>query len=64
MMAAMVPTVYGLGEASQNNKRERNKGDLEEKYHLITACNLSSVPRHQKAQIDNAKVYLGIDGRV
>lgn len=64
MMAAMVPTVYGLSEASQNNKRERYEGDLPERYHLITTCDLPSVPQHQKAQIHNAKIYLGVDGRV
>jgi hypothetical protein len=67
MMAAMVPTVYALGEASnrnQNKEKDQTKDDQEERYHLITKCHSPSVPQHQKAQIHNARVFLATDGRV
>ncbi|OKL59165.1 hypothetical protein UA08_05812 [Talaromyces atroroseus] len=66
MMAAMVPTVYAVGEASnrKDKGKEQNRDDQEERYHLITKCHLPSVPQHQKAQVHNARVYLDLDGRI
>ncbi|KAL4916348.1 hypothetical protein BDW62DRAFT_212063 [Aspergillus aurantiobrunneus] len=68
LMAAMVPTVYGLGEASnkrnQDQQNERKDDKQEERYHLLTVCRSSSVPQHQRDQVHNARVYLSTDGKM
>lgn len=63
MTAAMVPTVYGISEAS--NRRSQDKGNeqtttkQEDRYQLLAECHSPSA-----LGIQNAKVYLSMDGKV
>lgn len=67
MMATMLPTMIGLNEATQGSRdQEENRRTTERKQrvHLVATCSLSQGTPELRQQIQNAKVYVGLDGKV
>ncbi|KAJ5388187.1 hypothetical protein N7509_010728 [Penicillium cosmopolitanum] len=66
MMATMLPTMIGLNEATQGSRdQEENRRTTERKQrvHLVATCSLSQGTPELRQQIQNAKVYVGLDGK-
>lgn len=66
MMATMLPTMIGLNEATQGSRdQEENRRTTERKQrvHLLATCSLSQGTPELRQQIQNAKVYVGLDGK-
>lgn len=67
MMATMLPTMIGLNEATQGSRdQEENRRTTERKQrcHLVATCSLSQGTPEMRQQIQNAKVYVGLDGKL
>lgn len=67
MMATMLPTMIGLNEATQGSRdQEENRRTTERKQrvHLVATCSLSQGTPEMRQQVQNAKVYVGLDGKV
>lgn len=67
MMATMLPTMIGLNEATQGTRdQEENRRTTERKQrcYLVATCSLSQGTPEMRQQIQNAKVYVGLDGKV
>ena len=67
MMAAMLPTMVGLNEASQHTRdheTNRQQSSRKQRCHLVASCALTQGTTAQREQIQNARVYVGPEGRV
>lgn len=67
MMSAMLPTMIGLNEAtSSTHDREESRRDSSRKQrcHIVATCSLNQGNQRQREQVHNAKVYVGLDGKV
>lgn len=67
MMSAMLPTMIGLNEATSGARdREESRRDSSRKQrcHLVATCSLDQGNQRQREQVQNAKVYVGSDGKV
>lgn len=67
MMAAMVPTMIGLNQASQNmrdSEDSRKESSRKQRCHLLVNCSVSQGTTAQREQIHNAMVYVGPENRV
>lgn len=66
-MSAMVPTMIGLNQATQNtrdNEEERREGNRRQRCNLVATCAVDEGTAEQRLQVHNAKVFLGPDGKV
>ncbi|TPR04045.1 SnoaL-like domain family protein [Aspergillus niger] len=66
MMAAMVPTMIGLNQASQNmrdSEDSRKESSRKQRCHLLVNCSVSQGTTAQREQIHNAMVYVGPENR-
>lgn len=67
MMAAMVPTVYGLNEASkgaQNSENKRRETTRKTRCHLTAQCDFDTGTLNQRQEVHNARIYLDSDSQV
>ncbi|KAJ6081544.1 hypothetical protein N7499_006418 [Penicillium canescens] len=67
MMAAMVPTMIGVNEATKgtrDHEEQRRKNARAQRSHLLVQCPSYEGPLHQRMAVHNAQVYLGADGKV
>jgi hypothetical protein len=67
MMAAMVPTMIGVNEATKgtrDHEEQRRKNARAQRSHLLVQCPSYEGPLQQRMAVHNAKVYLGADGKV
>lgn len=67
MMSAMLPTMIGLNEAtkgSRDREESHKKDSLNTRTHLIATCDVDEGSQTQRQQVHNAKVYLGLHGKV
>jgi hypothetical protein len=67
MMASMLPTMIGLNEATQGTRDQeenRKNSARKQRCHLVATCALSQGTESQRAQVQNARVYVGQDGKV
>jgi hypothetical protein len=67
MMAAMVPTVYGLNEASkgaQNSENKRRETTRKTRCHLTAQCDFDTGTLKQRQEVHNARIYLDSDNQV
>ncbi|OQD81293.1 hypothetical protein PENANT_c028G10149 [Penicillium antarcticum] len=66
-MAAMVPTMMGVNEATKGTKdheNQRRKNARTQRSHLLVQCPSYEEPLQQRKAVHNAQVYLGTDGKV
>ncbi|KAJ5090197.1 hypothetical protein N7532_008881 [Penicillium argentinense] len=66
-MAAMLPTMIGLNEATQGTRdQEENRRTTERKQrcHLVATCSHTQGTPELRQQVQNAKVYVGLDGKL
>lgn len=67
MMAAMLPTMIGLNEATQGardqdeNRRNTNR---KQRCHLVATCSLDQGTPELRSQVHNAQVQVGLDRKV
>ncbi|GAB1216035.1 hypothetical protein ATERTT37_005236 [Aspergillus terreus] len=67
MMAAMVPTVYGLNEASkgaQNSENKRRETTRKTRCHLTAQCDFDTGTLNQRQEVHNARIYLDSDNQM
>jgi hypothetical protein len=67
MMATMLPTMIGLNEATQatrDQEENRRTSSRKQRCHLVATCSLRQGTESQRAQVQNARVYVGQDGKV
>lgn len=67
MMASMLPTMIGLNEATQGTRDQEENRKIsarKQRCHLVATCSLSQGTESQRAQVQNARVYVGQDGKV
>jgi hypothetical protein len=67
MMAAMVPTMIGVNEATKgtrDHEEQRRKKARTQRSHLLVQCPSYEGPMQHNVAVHNAKVYLGADGKV
>ncbi|KAJ5231541.1 uncharacterized protein N7469_006129 [Penicillium citrinum] len=67
MMAAMLPTMIGLNEATQGS-REREEARLiearKQRGHLVAIVDLTQGTPAMREQVHNSQVHVGLDGRL
>jgi len=66
-MTAMLPTMYGLNEASKSTRDQedsRRSTARKQRCHLVAMCSLSQGTQSQREQVHNARVYVGREGKV
>lgn len=67
MMAAMLPTMIGLNEATQGG-REREEARLiearKQRGHLVAIVDLTQGTPAMREQVHNSQVHVGLDGKV
>ncbi|CEJ60789.1 hypothetical protein PMG11_09347 [Penicillium brasilianum] len=67
MMAAMLPTMIGLNEATQGardqdeNRRNTNR---KQRCHLVATCSLDQGTPELRSQVHNAQVQVGLDRKL
>jgi hypothetical protein len=67
MMAAMLPTMIGLNEATQGardqdeNRRNTNR---KQRCHLVATCSLDQGTPELRSQVHNAQIQVGLDRKV
>lgn len=67
MMAAMLPTMIGLNEATQGSRDQeegRRNSARKQRCHLVATCSLSQGTPEMRQQVQNAHVQVGLDGKV
>ncbi|KAF9886118.1 hypothetical protein FE257_012053 [Aspergillus nanangensis] len=67
MMAAMIPTVYGLNEASkgaQDSEKKRRENTRKRRSHLVAECDFDTGTLKQRQEVHNAKIYLDSDNKM
>lgn len=67
MIAAMMPTMIGLNEATQGSRQQeedRLNNKRKTRTHLMATVSLSQGTQEQRQQIHNATVQVGRDGKV
>lgn len=67
MMTAMVPTIIGVNEASkgtQDHEQRRRDSARQQRCNLSVQCMPLDGTLQQRLAVQNAKVYLGSDGKV
>lgn len=67
MMAAMLPTMIGLNEATQGSREQeeaRRNESRKQRGHLVATVALTQGTPKMRQQVDNAQVHVGLDGRV
>lgn len=67
MMSAMLPTMIGLNEATQGTRQQeedRQNSERKQRSHLVATCSLSQGTPELRQQVQNAKAYVGLDGKV
>ncbi|KAJ6049874.1 hypothetical protein N7444_006590 [Penicillium canescens] len=67
MMASMLPTMIGLNEATQGTRDQeenRKTSARKQRCHLVATCALSQGTESQRGQVQNARVYVGQDGKL
>lgn len=67
MIAAMLPTMIGLNEATQGSRQQeedRVNDKRKARSHLVATVSLSQGTQEQRQQIHNATVQVGRDGKV
>lgn len=66
-LSTMVPTMIGLNQATQNTRdgeEERRDSARRQRCNLLATCDAREGTLEQRKQVQNAKVYLGPDGKV
>ncbi|KAJ5669434.1 hypothetical protein N7462_010504 [Penicillium macrosclerotiorum] len=66
MMAAMLPTMIGLNEATQSTRDQeenRRNSARKQRSHLVATCSLSQGTPELRQQVHNAQVQVGLDGK-
>lgn len=67
MMTAMLPTMYGLNESSKATRDQedsRRSTSRKQRCHLVAMCAITQGTQSQREQVQNARVYVGRDGKV
>ncbi|KAJ5232445.1 hypothetical protein N7468_005401 [Penicillium chermesinum] len=67
MMATMVPTMIGLNEATQGSRDQeeaRRSEARKQRGHLVATVSLTQGTPTMRQQVHNAKVQVGLDGRL
>ncbi|KAJ5726756.1 uncharacterized protein N7483_008113 [Penicillium malachiteum] len=67
MMAAMLPTMIGINEATQGQKDQeeaRGSSSRKKRCHLVATCSLSQGTAEMRQQVHNAQVQVGLDGKL
>ncbi|KAJ5921285.1 hypothetical protein N7466_009611 [Penicillium verhagenii] len=67
MMAAMLPTMIGLNEATQGGRdaEESRRNDARrQRGHLVATCALTQGTPKMRQQVHNAQVQVGLDGKL
>lgn len=67
MMAAMLPTMIGLNEATQNTRDQeenRRNSNRKQRCHLVATCSLNQGTPELRSQVHNAQVQVGLDRKV
>ncbi|KAJ5126021.1 hypothetical protein N7448_005330 [Penicillium atrosanguineum] len=67
MIAAMMPTMIGLNEATQGSRQQeedRLSNKRKARTHLVATVSLSQGTQEQRQQIHNATVQVGRDGKL
>lgn len=67
MMAAMLPTMIGLNEATQGSRdaeEGRRNEARKQRGHLVATCALTQGTPKMRQQVHNAQVQVGLDGKV
>lgn len=66
-MSAMIPTIYGLNEASrgaQDSEQKRKDNMRKTPFHVLSTCDLLAGEEDERAQVHNARLFLGSDHKV
>jgi hypothetical protein len=67
MMAAMLPTMIGLNEATQGSREQeeaRRNESRKQRGHLVATVAITQGTPKIRQQVHNAQVQMGLDGRV
>lgn len=67
MMAAMLPTMIGINEATQSTRDQeenRRNSNRKQRCHLVATCSLKQGTPELRSQVHNAKVQVGLDRKV
>lgn len=67
MIATMLPTMIGLNEATQHTRDQednRQSSTRKQRCNLVATCSFDQGTAAQREQVHNAKVYVGLDGKV
>jgi len=67
MMAAMLPTMIGMNEATQGSRDQeeaRRTTARKQRSHLVATCSITQGTPEMRSQVHNAQVQVGLDGRV
>ncbi|CAG7917120.1 unnamed protein product [Penicillium olsonii] len=67
MMTAMLPTMYGLNESSKATRDQedsRRSTSRKQRCHLVAMCAITQGTQSQREQVQNARVYVGRDGKL
>ncbi|KAJ5923598.1 hypothetical protein N7454_008843 [Penicillium verhagenii] len=67
MMAAMLPTMIGLNEATQGGRDQeeaRRTGARKQRSHLVATCSITQGTPEMRSQVHNAQVQVGLDGKL
>ncbi|CAI7641930.1 unnamed protein product [Penicillium pancosmium] len=67
MMAAMLPTMIGLNEATQGSREReeaRRKESRKQRGHLVATVALTQGTPKMRQQVHNAQVHVGLDGKL
>ncbi|KAJ5727514.1 hypothetical protein N7493_005334 [Penicillium malachiteum] len=66
MMAAMLPTIMGLNEATQGSREQeeaRRNDARKQRGHLVAICPITQGTPKMRQQVHNAQVQVGLDGK-
>ncbi|KAJ6096622.1 hypothetical protein N7486_007368 [Penicillium sp. IBT 16267x] len=67
MMAAMLPTMIGLNEATQGSRDQeeaRRTTARKQRSHLVATCSITQGTPEMRSQVHNAQVQVGLDGKL
>ncbi|KAJ5653103.1 hypothetical protein N7490_000106 [Penicillium lividum] len=67
MMAAMLPTMIGINEATQGSRDQeeaRRTTARKQRSHLVTTCAITQGTSEMRSQVHNAQVQVGLDGKL
>ncbi|KAJ5792352.1 uncharacterized protein N7503_008330 [Penicillium pulvis] len=67
MMAAMLPTMIGMNEATQGSRDQEEARRTEarkQRSHLVATCSITQGTPEMRSQVHNAQVQVGLDGKL